>query len=244
MAHTDVQGVAEAGLGLIETFYDEVFRILDAWALEVSDDLSALRSSWPISDAQLASLVETRSLEILTQQEIPFYGAGYCATERVVAEGNPLAWWQGPEQKPLASSLFGVGPGAVDLRRLEWYRGPELSGDIVVAGPFVDYLCSNEVTLTASRPVTVDDEFVGVLCLDVLVSAFETEFLPKFAGHPHMTVMNDKRRVVVSTDVTLVTGDRVPADRTEGSAAGVAESVKYPFVVVCEEPAAASISQL
>src|SRR5690606_20463469 len=139
--------------------------------------------------------------------------AGFCASDRVVAEGNPLAWWQGPDRKPLASSLFGVGPGAVDLRRLEWYRVPELTGGIVVAGPFVDYLCSNEVTLTASKPLMIDGVFAGVLCLDVLVSEFETEFLPKFTSGSRVTVMNDLRRVVVSTDVTLLAGDRVPAER-------------------------------
>lgn len=237
VAADHLRAEATRGLELIDSFYDEVFAILDAWSRDLTAQLTDLSGQWPLSDAHVASLVEARSLEILDEERIPFYGAGFCASDRVVAEGNPLAWWQGPERKPLTSSLFGVGPGAVDLRRLEWYRVPETTGNTVVAGPFVDYLCSNEVTLTASKPLTVHGAFAGVLCLDVLVSEFETEFLPKFTSGSLVTVMNDLRRVVVSTDVTLLTGDRVPAERLEAAGAGVATSDRHPCIVLCE-PAA------
>ena len=53
----------------------------------------------------------------------------------------------------LASSTFGPGQAAIDLHRLEWYRVPAATLERHIAGPFVDYLCSNEITLTASIPV-------------------------------------------------------------------------------------------
>ena len=67
---------------------------------------------------------------------------------------------------------------AIDLERLEWFRVPAATGERHVAGPFVDCLCSNEVTLTASMPVFMDDAFVGVACADVLAADLEAEMLP------------------------------------------------------------------
>jgi len=242
MTRAELQREAERVIAQIDTFYDRIYAILYDWSVEVSQEFEQLKSEFPISDSRLASLVEQRSVEILTQTELPIYGAGFCASERVVEHGNPLAWWQGPDTQPLASSTFGVGPGAVDLRRLEWYRTPELTGEAVIAGPFVDYLCSNEVTLTASLPVTLHDEFTGVLCIDVLVSTFERVFGPSISTTPHVTIMNRGRRVVISSDVELNTGDRVNALRVPeagatGSPAGVAYSAEYPFVVLVEPSA-------
>lgn len=242
MTHLELQRAAEQVIGQIDTFYDRIYEILHDWSNEVHQELEQLRPNFPISDSRLASLVEDRSIEILTQTALPIYGAGFCASELLVEHGNPLAWWQGPDKQPLASSTFGVGPGAVDLRRLEWYRTPELTGNAVIAGPFVDYLCSNEVTLTASLPVTLQDEFTGVLCIDVLVSTFERVFGPSISTTPHVTIMNRGRRVVISSDVELNTGDRVGAERIpeEGATeliAGVAHSKAYPFVVLVEPSA-------
>lgn len=239
MARDVFQTEANQGLELIDTFFDEVFEVLHVWAPEVERELGEQLQRGKLSDAQLVELVEERSLEILRRPGTPIYGAGFCAAEAVIEGGNPLAWWQGPDQQPLASSTFGVGPGAVDLRRLEWYRTPEMTGKSVVAGPFVDYLCSNEVTLTTAQPVMIDGEFAGVLCVDVLVSAFEDAFLPQLESHNLVTVMNSSRRVVISTDVGLLTGDRVPAERAMNEAAGQASSTRFPFTVLSEGVGAA-----
>ena len=84
--------------------------------------LSERLAQGPLTGAQLTTLVEAEAHAVLESTDRPLYGAGFCAAENVVAEGNPLAWWQGPERALLASSTFGPGQAAIDLHRLEWYR--------------------------------------------------------------------------------------------------------------------------
>ena len=224
--------------GEVDAFFDGVFAPLEAWLPELQEQLRGALAHGPVPGAQLTALVEERAHRILDDADRPLYGAGYCASDRAVSEGNPLAWWQGPERSLLASSTFGPGQAAIDLVRLEWYRVPEASGVRHVAGPFVDYLCSNEITITSSMPVEVDGEFLGVICADVLVSALEGALLPSLAGLPNATLVNTGGRVVVSTDPDFETGDRYAgADPVRGiealqDDARIARSARYPFALV------------
>ena len=47
-----------------------------------------------------------------------------------------------------------------------------------VAGPYVDYACTNEYAVTLSMPVPDGDDLLGVAAADVLVSSLETRVLP------------------------------------------------------------------
>lgn len=226
--------VANSALTIVDKFFDRVYKILQEWAPQVQHDISTQLSKGALNSGQLAQLVEAESINILTESDLPIYGAGFCAAERIVDQGNPLAWWQGPAHEPLASSTFGVGPGAVDLRRLEWYRVPEISGKFNIAGPFVDYLCSNEVTITSSLPLTIAGHFAGVLCLDVLVSQLEETLLPQLHGGHTVTLLNANRRVVFSTDNASETGDKLPQSRSEATGIASLHSQKYPFEIIVE----------
>lgn len=231
---TNADGVTS--IEIVDAFFDEIFHTLEGWEPQVRKDLEDGLSNGTLSGGQLALMVEEESLRILEQATLPIYGAGFCASAAVVAQGNPLAWWQGPEHTPLASSTFGVGPGAVDLRRLEWYRVPELTGERNVAGPFVDYLCSNEVTITSSLPIHIDDVFAGVLCLDVLIGSIEEFLLPRLAQAEVSTIINSSGRVVVSTDPFLETGDRCDVEKQIKATSGhIASSEKYPFSLITSE---------
>jgi hypothetical protein len=178
----------ESGIETVDEFFDGVFAPLDAWLPRLGEQLRQQLRGGPMSGAQLAALVEPEAHAILDASDRPLYGAGYCASESVVSEGNPLAWWQGPERSLLASSTFGPGQAAIDLVRLEWYRVPLATGERHVAGPFVDYLCSNEITITSSIPVMLDGGFAGVVCADVLVSSLEGVLLPSVAQLPEATL--------------------------------------------------------
>lgn len=233
MNTTTIRAEELSGLAIVENFFDEIFGILETWEPQVRADLEQRLSAGSLSGGQLALMVEEESLRILGQAKLPIYGAGFCASETVVAQGNPLAWWQGPERTPLASSTFGVGPGAVDLRRLEWYRIPELTGTRNVAGPFVDYLCSNEVTITSSLPIHIHGVFSGVLCLDVLVGSIEEFLLPRLVDRGVKTIVNSSGRVVVSTDPQLETGDRCDVAALAKTAKfHIERSEKYPFLLI------------
>lgn len=137
----------------VDAFFDGVFAPLERWLPELKAELIGQLQGGRITGSQLAQVVEQGAYGVLDATERPLYGAGFCASDVVVSEGNPLAWWQGPERSLLASSTFGPGQAAIDLVRLEWYRVPERTGQRHVAGPFVDYLCSNEITITSALPM-------------------------------------------------------------------------------------------
>ena len=216
-----------------DDFVDGIFAPLEAWLPRLQQQLSERLAQGPITGAQLTALVEAEAHAVLESTDRPLYGAGFCAAENVVAEGNPLAWWQGPERALLASSTFGPGQAAIDLHRLEWYRVPASTLERHIAGPFVDYLCSNEITLTASIPLMLDGEFSGVLCADVLVASLEDLLLPLLRSLEGSALVNSSGRVVVSAHHGYETGDRFASD---------VESVRsepYPFSLALPSPDAA-----
>lgn len=227
--------IASAGIEAVDDFFDGVFSPLHRWLPELAEQFAALDDR--VTGAQLAALVEQGSYAVLDSIDRPLYGAGFCGSDALVSEGNPLAWWQGPDRQLLASSTFGPGQAAIDLERLEWYRVPRHTRELHVAGPFVDYLCSNEITLTSTLPLFVGDEFYGVACADVLVSSVEDLLLPSIGSVAGAALVNMNGRVVVSTDPELETGDRyegidVAAGTARDGAMRVESSRRYPFALV------------
>ncbi len=216
-----------------DDFVDGIFAPLEAWLPRLQQQLSERLAQGPITGAQLTALVEAEAHAVLESTDRPLYGAGFCAAENVVAEGNPLAWWQGPERALLASSTFGPGQAAIDLHRLEWYRVPASTLERHIAGPFVDYLCSNEITLTASIPLMLDGQFSGVLCADVLVASLEDLLLPLLHTLDGSALVNSSGRVVVSAHHGYETGDRFASDVES------VRSERYPFSLALPSPVAA-----
>lgn len=219
----------------IDEFFDGVFAPLEAWVPRLQAELRERLEQGPLTGAGLVALIEAEAHAVLEATDRPLYGAGYCATERIVTEGNPLAWWQGPERSLLASSTFGPGQAAVDLHRLEWYRVPAETLERHIAGPFVDYLCSNEVTLTSSLPVELDGSFAGVVCADVLVASLEDVLLPRLAELGEASLVNASGRVVLSTDPLRETGDRCAVEEEVAAGARLWRSRRYPFGLIAHE---------
>ena len=223
------------GIAIVDDFFDGVFAPLNAWIPELAQELRS--AELPLSGAALASVVRAGAFRVLDTEDRPLYGAGFCGSDAVMGEGNPLAWWQGSDRHLLASSTFGPGQAAIDLERLEWFRVPKHTGAQHVAGPFVDYLCSNDITLTSSMPVLVDGEFWGVACADVLISRIEECLLPSIRGVEGAALVNAHGRVVVAADPDRETGDRFPGIEAATAAVGdravsVVRSQRYPFALV------------
>ncbi|MGO1406099.1 PDC sensor domain-containing protein [Agrococcus casei] len=223
---------ADAVIDRIDDFFGGVFAPLDDWVPRLSAQLAACKR--PLTGAQLVTLTQPDAHALLDNTDRPLYGAGFCASEGIVTVGNPLAWWQGPDRALLASSTFGPGNAAIDLQRLEWFRVPAETGSRHVAGPFVDYLCSNEITLTASLPVTIKSEFVGVACADVLVTALEDVLLPLVERLGGATMVNSRGRVILSSS-EYDTGDLIRGAE-EGaetlSDVRVVRSQRFPFALL------------
>jgi len=225
-------------MSTVDQFFDGVFAPLEAWLPTLREQLADRLAQGRITGAQLATLTEADARRVLATSDRPIYGAGYCATESIVTEGNPLAWWQGADRSLLASSTFGPGQAAIDLHRLEWYRVPAETLERHVAGPFVDYLCSNEITVTVALPVMLDGEFAGVVCADVLIASLEKLLLPAVEGLGEAALVNASGRVVVSADVAYETGDRYAGVGFEsdldalGGEVRVVRSTRYPFALL------------
>ncbi|KAM9863310.1 hypothetical protein ACI1US_00815 [Leucobacter sp. BZR 635] len=223
------------GIAGIDTFFDGVFAPLATWIPNLVEELRG--GNLPMTGTALATLMREGAFGVLDTADRPLYGAGFCGSAAVVSEGNPLAWWQGADRHLLASSTFGPGQAAIDLERLEWFRVPKQTGKQHVAGPFVDYLCSNEITLTSSMPVVVDGEFWGVACADVLIARIEECLLPGISEVAGAALVNAHGRVVVSTDPDRETGDRFPGFDATPAPDGadpvlVVRSERYPFALV------------
>ncbi|MDH6195525.1 hypothetical protein M2272_002165 [Mycobacterium frederiksbergense] len=234
---TTLAHVLDRAIQHVDEFFDDIFAALEEWRPRLQQKLSTAIRFGSLSGAQLTNLIEDDAQKFLSAASLPLYGAGYCASENIVSNGNPLAWWQGPNRTLLSSSTFGPGQAAIDLARLEWYRVPHSSGKQHIAGPFVDYLCSNEITVTSSLPIELDGVFSGVICADVLVSSLEDVLLPELAQLPGAAIVNSSGRVAISTLVDYETGDRLPHWDSEsgGHHDAVAHKVRskhHPFAIV------------
>lgn len=235
---TPVEQALDAAVDAVDDFFDGLFAPFEEWAPRLSEQLADRLKTGPLTGSQLVALVADDALRILQDTDRPIFGAGFCIAEGLASDGNPLAWWQGPERTLVASSIFGSGQTAIGLYRLEWYRVPDSTGRRHVAGPFVDYLCSNELNLTVSLPIVVDGEVIGIAGADVLVAMFERTLLPRFTGAERMTLVNASGRVVITTDPAYETGDRLSGLGSTGTLDvlgpewHVRRSRAYPFALV------------
>jgi DNA-binding FadR family transcriptional regulator len=143
-------------------------------------------------------------------------GAGVLTAPNVLADA-PLWlewWWTTPAGSPeqLRVNLDPAAPDFFDYTTAAWYTAAEGLGTAQAAGPYVDYFCTGEYTITLSVPVRLGGRFLGVAAADVLVSNLEGQVLPALleAGRP-VALTSPEGRVIAATTADLVPGARVPA---------------------------------
>jgi len=109
-------------------------------------------------------------------------GIGFIAAPGLLADAPwYLEWWQENPSGPPVRLLRDLDPSSsafYDYTHWGWYTGPRDGAARTVFGPYVDYLCTEEYSLTFSVPVTVDGRFAGAAAADVLVRRFEAAVLP------------------------------------------------------------------
>lgn len=138
-------------------------------------------------------------------------GIGFVAAPGLLADAPAwLEWWQrGPDGtvRPLLRDLDPAHSAYSDYTHWDWYALPRETGLRAVAGPYVDYLCSDEYGLTLSAPVHVDGAFVGVAAADVYLRHFEAAVLPVLQELPlPARLVNARGRVAASTDPAHLAG--------------------------------------
>lgn len=77
----------------------------------------------------------------------------------------------------------------------------------------MDYVCTDDYTVTTTTPVVRDGAMVGIVGADALVDRLERVLLPVLrAGDSPATLVNASGRVVTSTDARREPGSMLRAD--------------------------------
>lgn len=204
---SSVDEAVDAAASVVSAYFGALLPLLEEHAAHVAEALGA-HAREGLTASRVDDLVEPHAHAVLDRTSEAVYGAGFIATVDLLSDtASHLSWWQGGERRKLVFPAESVKQG-IDYRELDWFRIPMLTGRPYVAGPYVDYLCSDEYTMTAAAPVTVDGVFLGVAGLDVLIDAIERRLTPPLrALATPIVLVNEVQRVVVSTDARLSAGD-------------------------------------
>lgn len=142
------------------------------------------------------------------------HGAGFVAGVGALEDAN---WWlewfardtdDRPQRLVVQSDPQAVG--FYDYEHLPWYSVPRRTGERHVTGPYVDYLCTDDYTLTFTAPVVADGTFLGVGGADVKVSTAEKLLLPALrATSAPLAVVNEHGRILSSNSGRRLSGELV-----------------------------------
>jgi hypothetical protein len=191
--------------------------------------------------------IEEHCLTLLGTADPPLAGAGVVVAPHVLSD-DPywLEWWlAGADDAPRDASRLAVdlNPDSVSFRdytTLAWYEEPRRTGQRAITGPYVDYLCTDQYTLTFTAPLTADVRFLGVAGVDVLARWFEQHLFTVVDSGGHLedgcAVVNRSGRVVACPSGDWVTGDLIQElgtdrDRDTGAEWQVTDCPGTPFVV-------------
>lgn len=210
----------------VSALFDSVFARLETWRTAVEEHVRSQDGT--VTRARIDTLIEDLLMREFASEHGSVIGAGFVAAPGFIVDAEwHLAWWLGD------LNTFGMGKDAPRIRRLdavedsadasfrdyttlEWWRVPSRTGERHITGPYVDYLCTDDYTLTLTAPVVWGGSMIGVVGADLYVEDVERELLPRLGtvGAP-VTLVNASGRVVVSTDAHLATGSLL---RLEGLA--------------------------
>ncbi|MFJ9817345.1 cache domain-containing protein [Streptomyces sp. NPDC101151] len=146
----------------------------------------------------------------LTRQDL-VSGVGFVAAPGLLSDVPAwLEWWQTGADGDVRPLLLDLDPGHSaysDYTHWDWFALPRDTGCRAVAGPYVDYLCSDEYSLTLSVPVEIEGRFAGVAAADVYLRHFEAAVLPllRQLSRPARLV-NARGRVAASADPAHLAG--------------------------------------
>ncbi|GAA0594096.1 hypothetical protein HPO96_06730 [Kribbella sandramycini] len=192
----------------------ELVGALAGEAFGLADRIAAAAAT-TFTRQQTARRGDLKSIAALVRPAIdaagsPIQGAGFVAAVDALADSR---WWlewfmrNNGKAERLLVDTDPRGDNFYDYESLPWYDVPRTTGRQHITGPYVDYLCTEDYTLTFTVPVVVGSTFVGVAGADVRVFTFEKAVLPCLrATHRTVAVVNDQGRVVLSNSARHVSG--------------------------------------
>lgn len=191
-------------------------------------------------------------------------GAGFIAAPHVLDDQElGVEWWMrgsGDAGAPADSdtsvaptrlriSLDPASDHFLDYTRQSWFTVPRDTGHRHITGPYVDYLCTDEYTLTFSVPVMPGGRFAGIVGSDVVVREFERVLARRLRDLPgKAALVNTQGRVIVSNNPrraagSLVRGLDIPAwwgsgaEETSTADTTVRRCGRTPIALLLESPA-------
>lgn len=211
MMPTTVTALAAAS-ALVDDYFGRAIEALRAAVLTFGIELDREFDRGGVKPAKLDQLVEPYSEQLRALESARVFGSGFVAAKGAFGDtAGHLSWWQGDPVRKLLLAAQSVNKEHIDYTAHEWFRVPAETGRSHTVGPYVDYLCNDEYTVTVAVPVVLERGFVGVMALDVLVDSAERELWPRLAElGDKLVVANRSGRVLVSTDDRYETGDTVP----------------------------------
>ncbi|WP_330347543.1 cache domain-containing protein [Streptomyces sp. NBC_00582] len=153
--------------------------------------------------ADLAALRPGLHLRLAREELVS--GIGFVAAPGLLGDVPAwLEWWQTGTDGGVRPLLPDLDPGRsayADYTHWDWFALPRETGRRAVAGPYVDYLCSDEYSLTLSAPVRAGGRFLGVAAADVYLRHLEAAVLPLLRTLPGPAyLVNARGRVAASAD--------------------------------------------
>jgi hypothetical protein len=200
-------------LGDVLDELEDVFGALDALAHRLAG-LAAGGCALYRND--LASL-RPKIFDVLAAHRDLVTGTGVIAAPNLLRDATRWLewWWTAPAGAPEALRV-NLDPGAPDFydyTTADWYATPERTQTRRMAGPYVDFLCTNEYTVTLSTPVRDDGRLLGMAAADVLVSSLERRVLPVLTSIAHPVVLaSADGRVIASNSPHWAPGLRVATE--------------------------------
>ncbi|PJJ57476.1 hypothetical protein CLV56_1708 [Mumia flava] len=196
-------------LGDVVATVDDYFLTLFARLEAMRDRVAALFDAGPVASSAASTAIAPLVRDLLTDERV--MGSGFVAGHGTLSDrALYLAWWQGEDRHLLAESESPDSGDALDYTRHPWYRVPERTGRRHLAGPYVDFVCTDEYVMTATVPVLADGRMVGVVGADTLVETLEGMLLGLLReADPSALLVNDHGRAVVSASPRVATGSLV-----------------------------------
>lgn len=217
---TAVTTQAERAAYEVASIIEDLFTMIEGWraALAAHAASGGMRTA-----ATLDPVVEAIAVPAVTG-DLLVTGSGFVAAPGLLSDARwHLAWWLGSaggDVRRLATVDDESRDGFRDYTALEWWRVPAASNARHLTGPYVDYLCTDDYTVTLTVPLIVDGAFLGVVGCDALVAQLENRLLPSLRMlEVPAAVVNASGRIVTSTDVRRDPGEIL---RIEGLAEALA----------------------
>ncbi|MFC4949983.1 hypothetical protein [Pseudonocardia sp. GCM10023141] len=167
---------------------------------------------------------------VLEAAGTPIVGAGLVLAPDVLRDARHwMEWWHHDSDRGVHKLLPVLDADAdsfYDYTVLPWYLIPRETGARHVTGPYVDWLCTEEYTLTFTVPIygvhpQRGRQYVGVVGADIVNSWVERRLLPLLHRSERPTALvNADGRVVVANHPALVAGSVTHAVDVPGLWAG------------------------